>query len=107
MKLGNNSLGHIPKTDQSCPAVGMFTNPLSFRRGILLIRKADLVLVLGSSLSVPTACDLPEECLEPREGKPETCQTAGRRQTLWFVYITITVHHIANLLGGVYPTEYL
>lgn len=33
--------------------------------------KADLVLVLGSSLSVPTACDLPEECLEPREGKQD------------------------------------
>ena len=31
------------------------------------------MLVLGSSLSVPTACDLPEECLEPREGKQETC----------------------------------
>ncbi|CAE7530164.1 SRT1 [Symbiodinium natans] len=33
--------------------------------------KADLVVVLGSSLSVPTACDLPEECLQPREGKPD------------------------------------
>jgi len=33
--------------------------------------KADVVLVLGSSLSVPTACDLPEECLEPRDGKPD------------------------------------
>mmetsp|Transcript_36924 Transcript_36924/g.82512 ORF Transcript_36924/g.82512 Transcript_36924/m.82512 type:complete len:314 (-) Transcript_36924:92-1033(-) len=33
--------------------------------------KADLVVVLGSSLSVPTACDLPEECLPPRDGKPE------------------------------------
>ena len=33
--------------------------------------KADLVLVLGSSLSVPTACDLPEICLEARDGKPD------------------------------------
>ncbi|CAJ1348799.1 unnamed protein product [Effrenium voratum] len=32
--------------------------------------KADLVVVLGSSLSVPTACDLPEECLCSRDGKP-------------------------------------
>eukprot|EP00927_Polykrikos_kofoidii_P057239 TRINITY_DN51356_c0_g1_i1.p1 TRINITY_DN51356_c0_g1~~TRINITY_DN51356_c0_g1_i1.p1 ORF type:complete len:349 (-),score=57.22 TRINITY_DN51356_c0_g1_i1:150-1196(-) len=32
--------------------------------------KADLVVVLGSSLSVPTACDLPEECLPPRVEKP-------------------------------------
>jgi len=32
--------------------------------------KADLVIVLGSSLSVPTACDLPEECLPPRMDKP-------------------------------------
>ena len=40
------------------------------------MRKADLVLVLGSSLSVPTACDLPEICLEARDGKPETCRQA-------------------------------
>ncbi|CAK9099607.1 NAD-dependent protein deacetylase sirtuin-7 (NAD-dependent protein deacylase sirtuin-7) (Regulatory protein SIR2 homolog 7) (SIR2-like protein 7) [Durusdinium trenchii] len=33
--------------------------------------KADLVLVLGSSLSILTACDLPEECLEARDGKPD------------------------------------
>mmetsp|Transcript_75173 Transcript_75173/g.220369 ORF Transcript_75173/g.220369 Transcript_75173/m.220369 type:complete len:308 (+) Transcript_75173:76-999(+) len=33
--------------------------------------KADLVVVLGSSLSVQTACDLPEECLAPRDSKPE------------------------------------
>ncbi|CAE7670453.1 SRT1, partial [Symbiodinium pilosum] len=33
--------------------------------------KADLVVVLGSSLSVPTACDLPEECLPARDGKPD------------------------------------
>ncbi|CAE6952597.1 SIRT7 [Symbiodinium sp. CCMP2592] len=33
--------------------------------------KADLVVVLGSSLSVPTACDLPEESLPARESKPE------------------------------------
>jgi len=32
--------------------------------------KADLIIVLGSSLSVPTACDLPEECLPPRMDKP-------------------------------------
>eukprot|EP00747_Dinoflagellata_sp_TGD_P181041 gnl/TRDRNA2_/TRDRNA2_34484_c0_seq1.p1 gnl/TRDRNA2_/TRDRNA2_34484_c0~~gnl/TRDRNA2_/TRDRNA2_34484_c0_seq1.p1 ORF type:complete len:343 (-),score=59.01 gnl/TRDRNA2_/TRDRNA2_34484_c0_seq1:68-1027(-) len=32
--------------------------------------KADLVVVLGSSLSVPTACDLPETCLSPRDEKP-------------------------------------
>jgi len=42
----------------------------------LWTRKADLVLVLGSSLSVPTACDLPEICLEARDGKPETCRQA-------------------------------
>lgn len=33
--------------------------------------KADLVVVLGSSLSVQTACDLPEECLPPRSEKPK------------------------------------
>lgn len=32
--------------------------------------KADLCVVLGSSLSVQTACDLPEECLAPRCDKP-------------------------------------
>merc|ERR1712039_398951 len=32
--------------------------------------KADLCVVLGSSLSVQTACDLPEECLEERDAKP-------------------------------------
>lgn len=32
--------------------------------------KAELVVVLGSSLSVPTACDLPEECIAPRFDKP-------------------------------------
>lgn len=32
--------------------------------------KADLCVVLGSSLSVQTACDLPEECLAAREAKP-------------------------------------
>lgn len=31
---------------------------------------AELVVVFGSSLSVPTACDLPEECLQARYGKP-------------------------------------
>ena len=48
-------------------------------------RKADLVLVLGSSLSVPTACDLPEECLEPREGKQETCHwcLTHPRKSIW------------------------
>lgn len=33
--------------------------------------QADLVVVLGSSLSVPTACNLPEECLAPRYGKAD------------------------------------
>merc|ERR1712232_444290 len=32
--------------------------------------KADLCVVLGSSLSVKTACDLPEECLQERDAKP-------------------------------------
>lgn len=45
----------------------------------LWTRKADLVLVLGSSLSVPTACDLPEICLEARDGKPETCRHADSK----------------------------
>merc|ERR1739845_115934 len=33
--------------------------------------KADLCVVLGSSLSVQTACDLPEECLKPLGDKME------------------------------------
>lgn len=32
--------------------------------------KAELVVVFGSSLSVPTACDLPQECLDARYDKP-------------------------------------
>jgi len=39
-------------------------------RAWVAMLKADLVVVLGSSLSVPTACDLPEECIPPREAKP-------------------------------------
>lgn len=33
--------------------------------------KADLVVVLGSSLSVQSACDLPEECIPARSEKPD------------------------------------
>lgn len=42
------------------------------RFSLTCVRKADLVLVLGSSLTVPTACELPEECLAARHCKPDT-----------------------------------
>lgn len=38
-------------------------------RAWLECMKADLCVVLGSSLSVQSSCDLPEECLPPRYGK--------------------------------------
>jgi len=39
-------------------------------RAWMEMKKADLVVVLGSSLSVETACDLPEECIPVRYGRP-------------------------------------
>lgn len=75
----------------------------------LWTRKADLVLVLGSSLSVPTACDLPEICLEARDGKPETCRQAdsktfiGIRNSKWGVLINRTKSQSQGLFLQILP----
>lgn len=53
-----NTFEHVPSMEAEHDRAWMET------------RNADLVVVLGSSLSVPTACDLPEECIPARYQAP-------------------------------------